>query len=345
MNSTPLLSVIIPVYNVEKYLAQCIESIINQTYSNIEIILINDGSADGSLEICESYARIDDRIKVIDQQNKGVSAARNLGVQICKGQYLSFVDADDFVNQDLYKKCSDQINSLSLPDLLFFGYAKVSQEGKILSVIIPELNFIDDIQNAKGILAKQLLCGAGTAVWDKIIKREFVIKHNIVFEDFKNGEDINYVFKLLAHAKSASFLNLSLYNYRLSMGGAVKRIDDNLAVSYIINYKNIYNFFKPEIQNELVSLYLKNTFLNWFTLVLPMYYSRFFKSNHKDGIKNLKMVYDDQDLMKYYNTVKNRDSTLKNKVFNLIFKIESPLLLLTSGLFFRFLRNKFKIVN
>lgn len=345
MTTTPLVSVIVPVYNVEQYLDQCIVSILNQTYSNLEIILVNDGSIDGSLAICEKYASSDKRLKVFNQENKGVAASRNFGVEICNGYYISFVDADDFLDLNLYKVCLDEIDKLNSPDLLFFGFTKVSPEGRNLSQIVPELNFITDVHEQKNIIAKNLLSGTGMAVWDKIIKSEFIIKNNITFENFKTAEDINYVFKLLTHAERVVFLNQSLYNYRLTMGGPMKRIDDKLVISYISNYKIMYNFFRLEIQNKYVSFYLKSVFLNWFVLVIPMYYSRFLISNYHNSIENLKMIYNDENLMKLYYSIKNSNNSLKSKILNFIFLINSPLFLIISGIFLRFLRNKFKMVN
>ena len=95
----PLISVIIPVYQVVPYLKQCIESIINQTYSNLEIILIDDGSTDESGKICDQYADTDNRINVVHQENKGLSASRNKGIELANGEYLSFIDSDDWVDQ------------------------------------------------------------------------------------------------------------------------------------------------------------------------------------------------------------------------------------------------------
>ena len=100
----PKISVIVPVYNVEKYLARCLDSIINQTLADIEIICINDGSTDNSLEILNDYAKKDSRIKIIDQTNAGLSCARNAGMQIAQGEYIGFVDSDDWIDLDFYEK-------------------------------------------------------------------------------------------------------------------------------------------------------------------------------------------------------------------------------------------------
>src|SRR5690606_18531829 len=98
-NSNPLISIVVPVYNSEKYLPECIESILNQNYANIELIIVNDGSTDNSLSIAEKFSENDSRIKILSQRNSGVSAARNLGISIAQGDYIGFVDSDDTVHE------------------------------------------------------------------------------------------------------------------------------------------------------------------------------------------------------------------------------------------------------
>lgn len=109
MKLLPLISVIVPIYNVEQYLRRCIESIIKQTYQNLEIILIDDGSPDSCGKICDEYASIDKRIRVIHQPNKGLSAARNSGLDICKGEFIGFVDSDDFIHPEMYYRLYNDI--------------------------------------------------------------------------------------------------------------------------------------------------------------------------------------------------------------------------------------------
>ena len=106
----PLISVIVPVYKVEQYLDRCLQSIVNQTYKNLEIILVDDGSPDNCPQICDEWAKRDKRIKVIHTQNRGVSTARNIGIDVANGQYIGFVDSDDWIEEDMYefllKKCN-----------------------------------------------------------------------------------------------------------------------------------------------------------------------------------------------------------------------------------------------
>ena len=110
-----LISVIVPVYNVEKYLPECVESIISQTYGNLEIILVDDGSTDRSGKICDEFAEKDSRIVVIHQKNSGVSAARNRGLDVCKGDYISFVDSDDYYCTDLMESAMNALPAFTPP--------------------------------------------------------------------------------------------------------------------------------------------------------------------------------------------------------------------------------------
>ena len=108
------ISIIVPVYNVEKYLNRCLDSIINQSFINFELILINDGSTDKSGKICDKYAQIDKRVRVIHKKNEGVSLTRNLGINIAKGDYITFIDSDDWIEQDFLKKAIEYIKENNL---------------------------------------------------------------------------------------------------------------------------------------------------------------------------------------------------------------------------------------
>ena len=125
-----MISIIIPIYNVEKYLSKCIESLVGQTYKDIEIILINDGSPDHCLSICEQYSKKDNRIIVIDQENKGVSAARNAGLKMAKGEYIGFVDPDDWIAPEMYESMHSAMKETNA-DLCICGYDYYDEHGKV----------------------------------------------------------------------------------------------------------------------------------------------------------------------------------------------------------------------
>ena len=125
----PLISFIIPVYNVEKYLAQCIESVLVQSHDNIEIILVDDGSTDKSGEICDNFSKTDNRVRVIHQENRGASAARNAGLGIAKGNYIAFIDSDDYVSPSMAEKLLDAISKTD-SDLAMCNFAYTDELGK-----------------------------------------------------------------------------------------------------------------------------------------------------------------------------------------------------------------------
>jgi len=134
--SLGLVSVILPIYNVEKYLDQCIESVVNQTYKNLEIILVDDGSPDNCPAICDKWAALDSRIKVIHKQNEGLGMARNTGIQNATGEYICFFDSDDYIALDTIEKSYYRaVNDLA--DVVIFGFNSVNHNGEILSTFIP----------------------------------------------------------------------------------------------------------------------------------------------------------------------------------------------------------------
>ena len=126
-----LISIIIPVYRVEKYLEECLNSVINQTYANLEIILIDDGSPDRCGQICDEYAKKDERIEVIHQENQGVSNARNHGIEMAKGKYITFIDSDDYLEQDYIKYLYDEITKFNA-DISICGTIDIDEKNNIL---------------------------------------------------------------------------------------------------------------------------------------------------------------------------------------------------------------------
>lgn len=188
----PKLSVIVPVYNTEEYLPACIDSLLNQTYKNLEVICVNDGSKDNSLSILNQYKEKDNRVVVIDKQNGGVSSARNVGISAATGDYISFLDSDDYIDLDAYESCMDKIVNTNA-DILTFGYTQEPSK----SVYIPlEDKTYDPIECLKNELEQNC------TVTNKIIKRSIFVDNDIRFaEDVAYGEDDLLIKMLLPHSK------------------------------------------------------------------------------------------------------------------------------------------------
>lgn len=190
----PLISVIVPVYNVEKYLEKCILSILHQTYSHLQIILVNDGSVDNSVAICEKYAAQDKRIVFVSQENKGQSVARNIGLGHVKGDYISFVDSDDYIDADFYEIC---VREMEDNDMLVWGYRRVDENGQVLN--IRRLN-----REQKFILVSP---------WSKLFKTSTFFRNHLSFPSDMIFEDVVFSFRCWMSFSKIKVINSFGYNY------------------------------------------------------------------------------------------------------------------------------------
>ena len=225
------ISVIVPVYNIAKYLPKCIESIINQTYKAIEILLINDGSTDESGKICDEYAKKDDRIKVIHQKNQGISATRNNGIKASTCDYIIFIDSDDYINEDYIKtlyNCIEKTNS----DVASVNYNVVKTDETILfngsketNLKENELVILEGTDIIKEYLSQKII---KNFVWNKIYKKSVICNFKVGI----NYEDMAFTLEVLSKSKKVAFINKSCYNY-------VKR-DDSITAT--ISEENLNDF-------------------------------------------------------------------------------------------------------
>lgn len=207
----PKISVIVPVYNVEKYLNRCIDSLISQTYSNLEIILIDDGSSDKSGEICDAYAQGNDRIKVLHQENKGLPGARNSGVEIATGDYIGFVDSDDFVELDMYKYLIE-LAKKNDADIACCGVKRIFDGGRR----VEKSSYHDDIaimDREQAFEEYQLYNSIGPAAWNKIFKKELF--QDLKFRNYKRLEDSWVVCQCISKASKLAYEPYYGYNYMI----------------------------------------------------------------------------------------------------------------------------------
>lgn len=224
-NCMPALSIIVPVYNVEKYLHRCIDSILAQTFTDFELILVDDGSTDESNKICDEYASKDPRILIIHKENGGVSSARNMGMCFAEGEYLAFVDADDYLDSDLYERA---IAEMSNKDIVFFHYMK--KEGKCIRKIYQKnlallkentLNFLLFYTNYPVHNTGDVQYDDNVSVFcfRAVYRREFVKKHNVSFdESLMSGEDRIFLFNLFLYNPQIA-VNNHLFGYYYDIRG------------------------------------------------------------------------------------------------------------------------------
>lgn len=234
------VSVIIPVFNAEKYLEECVESLLNQSLKEIEFIFVNDGSIDKSLHIIESYQKKDNRISIINQHNQGVSVARNQGITQAIGDYLGFVDADDTVESDYFEKLYNTALFWNA-DIVISHFIK-EQEGVLLK---KKLHFpVDKLLNIKfiqkRILPYMIAQDGLNTTCTKIYRRELIISHHIKFpEGVALGEDGLFNFLCFSNALNAVYIDYSGYFYREVHGSATR---DIIKKDYFKRALEVYNF-------------------------------------------------------------------------------------------------------
>ena len=221
------ISVIIPVYNVEKYLEQCLDSVINQTYKNLEIICINDGSTDNSLTLLEEYAKKDKRIKIISKENEGLSATRNLGVREATGKYVFFLDSDDWLELTCFEDLFNAIES-NKADLCVYGLTRFDETDN--KYIVPDNYF--NLSCYQNVLNKQIctyldIKNSLFRRWEsvlKLYKRDFLVQNNIVFTEKVLFEDIFFHVQSVLSAKSICFCDKKLYFYRVNRPSSIMNV-------------------------------------------------------------------------------------------------------------------------
>lgn len=258
-----MVSIIIPVYNGEKYIEECINSCIKQSYRDIEIIIVDDGSSDSTISICETLERKDNRIVIIRKKNGGVSSARNMGIDVCSGEFIMFLDSDDYIVPNLVEKIMDSYHDLS-PDLIVSGMKKVTVEGNDIYRVLPSYKYVDDSKMICELIldSKDKFLYKGPCC--KLYKSDIIKNNKIKFdENLYFGEDTCFVIDYLRVADSCLQIQFCGYIYRDGIG---KDKQYNLGnpefqwnISTII-YKKRICFFKEKGCYELYKSKISNLF-------------------------------------------------------------------------------------
>ena len=266
MQITPKVSIIVPVYNVEQYLEKCIKSIINQTLRDIEIILVNDGSQDKSGEICELYKVKDNRVRVYHKDNAGVSSARELGVINASGEFVFFVDSDDWLEHDALSIIHNKAVEENA-DLVSIGYFKDFQHKRIVAKPLG-YDCVYKGCDVKETFLKRLVGPTDTALANphkfdafssmkKLYKRSLIIDNNLIFIDSKKivpGEDLHFNIQFAYHASIIVHIESPLYHYR-------KEVEGSATGGYKANYFEKYKIRYDEYEKLIKQFGLDNSYL------------------------------------------------------------------------------------
>lgn len=247
------LSIIVPVYQVEAHIDECITSILDQTFRDFELILVDDGSLDLCPAICDVYAQKDSRIRVIHQKNQGLSAARNTGLQAARGDYIGFVDSDDFIEASMYEKLLDNLER-EKADISVCGRYKVWGDKKIQEQKSNVYKVMDSAQ-ALALMNTNVLGYFDVAAWDKIYKRSCF--KGIEFPEGKLCEDWFVMYKLFFNARRIVYDSIPLYNYRQRTGSIThgKKVN-TMSLSASLEVLNFVRTQQPQYVREAQFAYV-----------------------------------------------------------------------------------------
>lgn len=231
--SKPAISVIIPVYNAQEGLGQCIDSLLDQTFSDYEIIILNDGSTDNSLEVIQNYASKNDSIRVIDKENEGVAKTRNRGIVLAKGEYIVFIDNDDFIAPD-YLECFYEAIEKEKLDIVIGGYKRVNKDHKIL--------FQQDLSQTDW--SKYIV----VAPWARIYRTSFLKENDIQFFDYPIGEDVIFTLTAYNLTDKIKVIDYNGYNWffneRSISNTSQRGFNPKIDIIYFGNYIPVYTRHK-----------------------------------------------------------------------------------------------------
>lgn len=324
-----LISIIIPVYNVEKYLRSCLDSIIEQSYKNIEVILINDGSTDSSAKICDEYALKDFRIKVVHKKNEGVSSARNIGIEKATGEYISFVDSDDWTTPESYSILAEKISSANRPDIIRFNAYKnnnvinpLSLSGLLIGKDLKE-KFVYPMIGAEHFDGTFIL----GVPWLYCLKKELIDRYKLRFILYNRLEDRLFNISALLRAESVLFITEVLYHYRTNDGSISNNYNPEYwqrEIDYLKALK--YECIKLNIYKDVESRFANDTLLR---AVNSVDYE-FFSNNtctFKAKLKKVKNIIHDQTVIEASKKFKKARTSKKKAITLLLIRRRLPLIL------------------
>ena len=248
--TTPLISVIVPVYRVEEYLERCVKSILSQTYENLEVILVDDGSPDQCPAICDACAEKDARVKVIHQENKGLSGARNAGIDVASGEYLAFVDSDDYVSphfiEELYQLLQDTGCAIGQ---CRFSYVKgdgLVEESDSAFCIYRGESLMEQLYGPE----EKATCFV--VAWNKLYRAELFNETGIRYPEGRIHEDEATTYRLFHEAKKLAFLDRALYGYYTENGGSITSVFSAKRLQWLTAHEERIAFFKKNGYEKLL---------------------------------------------------------------------------------------------
>ena len=250
------LTVVVAAYNVQEYIGKCLDSLVNQTYKDMEILIVNDGSKDKTEVIVREFEKKYKNIKLLNKENGGLSSARNYGIKFARGEYIAFVDGDDYLDEKTYEKVMTKLIDEKV-ELAIFSYKKVFGD-KYKKIRLNKKLYGGDF--LKKLFSKS--DEASIVVWNKIFKKDIIIENNIYFENKAYFEDTGFIFRYLYYVKKISVLEDCLYSYVQRDNSITKKFNPIIINSCENTYTLIKDFYKKnnkynKYKNNIKDMYLR----------------------------------------------------------------------------------------
>lgn len=334
------VSIIVPVYQVEQYLHKCIDSILSQTFKDFELILVDDGSYDKSGIICDEYAVQDNRIQVIHQKNQGVSVARNIAMQKARGEYLCFIDADDWIESTMIEKYMKEIKKNNA-DILRHGYTMdLWKDNSITQTKVYKApNFC--VKLSKDEIPEQMERfweNCSNYVWNYFFKTDFIV--NIKFQSIKISEDHIFVLEALQKCKNIIFVQDNSYHYCMRMGSTANKWEETGIQCQLAMIKSCHEFMDYfHVRKEEKKKYMASKIIEAYSYSIYLMCFPKCRFTFKEKMKELYSIRTELQLDQYVSYAKGKSSSILNqiKIYLICRKMES-ILVAIGPIFMRLVR-------
>lgn len=340
----PYLSIIVPIYKVEQYIHKCLDSIMEQTFSDFELILVDDGSPDNCPSICAEYAKRDSRVKVIHKDNGGLVSARKAGLEVALGQYIGFVDSDDWIERTMYENMCGAAKQYGT-DIIICDAIYSYKDREIMYAQNIEPGFYDKARLLKDIYPTMIYFngfykfGLLPAVWNKIFKRQ-LLSDNLSYVDnyIRTGEDAACTYPCLLDANSVYVLNQNyLYHYRQRASSMTRNYDEKYLDRILLLYRLLKDKNREKDVYDLAAqLYYYLTFL--VTLALDNEYSVFNTKDNREKRRFIKNACKIEEINEALNNISLKGIQIKSKIYIWFLKRRSSMIIHLIVLFTRYKR-------